>query len=924
MHSLSGRSFATNAATKAIGLAMAVASCTVPFQLFGAEASAQVITQGFFERSLKGQPVPEPIDLNDYIADREAAIRLGKALFWDVRLGTDGKTACATCHHQAGVDSRTANIAHPGADGQFSTGFTPGAPAAADHFPTTRFNDPANRFSGRTRNNDDVAGSPGILRSTFVANGVNEDLVTPLPETVFVSSAGPERQVTGRNVPSVINAAFYVRQFWDGRANAWFNGVNPFGTVDGDARVWQVNPKTGAPSQVQIRIDHASLASQAVGPVNSDVEMAAHGRGWVDVARKLLDTRALATQRVSPTDSALGAFASPAGGLTQTYRAMIEQSFQPRWRSDATTPTGATVTEENMPLFFGLAVQLYEMTLISDDSRYDQWIEQDGPIGLAPAGLLSDSEIRGLRLFYNLDIQLNPLSTTPETNCRECHVSPVFSVATYGGKGTGLVGLPGRGVYPNAPDTDNDGFPNSIDAFPNNPFEWQDTDRDGIGNNADLDDDGDGLFDTVDPLPLDPDNIIDEPPAPVGPFAPLPIAVMEDLPGGIFLAKHFQEPPLTNEPGVTLLDFPIGNGGIDLFDPYGNLLAHVPLPARAMFPCNFSYHIEKPFPKLGAFTTFIVDAATVNCRYELTLELRGFPIGDYPFSIDGVPRGTLRSLPFRIYDEGFYNLGVRPPGEDIGVAGLHPNGVPFAATGRLDQGLPLTEFGTVAAQLGLEPAIENSFKTPSLRNVELTGPYFHNGGIATLEDVIRFYNRGGDYHEENLDSLAPSMLEMHLSEQQVQDLAAFLRTLTDERVRDARAPFDHPALPMPEGHTIPAIGAEGRAAECATPMLTFDQMLLVTDPWFGDCDRNGLVDSCEIVRTPALDANGNGQLDQCESAPCPADITGDGFVLGDDLAQVLASWGLPASKAGGADVNGSGTVDGSDLGILLGSWGVCP
>ena len=88
---------------------------------------------------------------------------------------------------------------------------------------------------------------------------MNEDLVTPLPETVFVSSAGPERQVTGRNVPSVINAAFYVRKFWDGRANAWFNGVNPFGTVDGDARVWQVNPKTGAPSQVQIRIDHASL-----------------------------------------------------------------------------------------------------------------------------------------------------------------------------------------------------------------------------------------------------------------------------------------------------------------------------------------------------------------------------------------------------------------------------------------------------------------------------------------------------------------------------------------------------------------------------------------------------------------------------------------------------------------------------------------
>ena len=52
---------------------------------------------------------------------------------------------------------------------------------------------------------------------------------------------------------------------------------------------------------------------------------------------------------------------------------------------------------------------------------------------------------------------------------------------------------------------------------------------------------------------------------------------------------------------------------------------------------------------------------------------------------------------------------------------------------------------------GLDPvisderdAIDGAFKVPSLRNVELTGPYFHNGGQATLEQVIQFYNRGGD------------------------------------------------------------------------------------------------------------------------------------------------------------------------------------
>ena len=914
----SGRSAASRPMTL-VSWTIALGAAVVPF-LFGAHAQAQT---AFFERSLKGIAVPEPLDLNDYVADREAAIRLGKALFWDVRLGTDGQTACATCHHHAGVDSRTRGIAHPGADGAFSAGFAPGATTQASHFPTVQFANPADRFSALVRNVDDVAGSPGILRSTFVGNGENADLVTILTDPVFQSAAGQERQVTNRNTPSVINAAFYVRQFWDGRANAWFNGVNGLGPTDPDARVWQVDPTTGAISQTQVIIDHASLASQAVGPVNSRVEMAAHGRGWVDVARKLLDTRALATQTVSASDSVLGSLASAKGGLSSTYRDMIQQAFQPRWRSDAVTPAGTTVTEENMPLYFGLAVQLYEMTLVSDDSRYDQWIEQDGPLGNAP-NILTEQELRGLRLFYNLDQQLDPTSTVPETNCRECHVSPVFSVATYGGKGTGLVGLPGRGVYPNAQDNDGDGYPNHIDLFPNNPYEWRDFDGDLIGDNGDMDDDGDGIPDTVDPFPFDADNLPGEPPPPEGPFAPLPIAIMESLPGGLALATTLEEPPYTGLPGTRPLDFTFGGGGIDLYDPYGGHLAHVPLAPRALFPCNFTYSIDKPFPKIGAFTVFSVHVEVINCRMTIDLALDGFPLGDYPFKIDGVSRGTLRSMPFRVYDEGFYNIAVRPMGEDVGAGGVQPNGVPMSASVRLNQGRPMTEFGVVPGALGLVPAVANSFKTPSLRNVELTGPYFHNGGAATLEDVVRLYNRGGDFHEDNLDTLAPSMLALNLSEAHIADLVAFLRTFTDERVRDSRAPFDHPSLPMPEGNTIPAIGAEGRGAACAAPLRSFSEMLLLTDPWFDDCDRNGLVDACEITRAPELDANSDGVLDACEAPACNADITGDGSVLGDDLALLLAAWSQPAAKAGGADVDGSGIVDGGDLSILLGSWGICP
>jgi hypothetical protein len=53
---------------------------------------------------------------------------------------------------------------------------------------------------------------------------------------------------------------------------------------------------------------------------------------------------------------------------------------------------------------------------------------------------------------------------------------------------------------------------------------------------------------------------------------------------------------------------------------------------------------------------------------------------------------------------------------------------------------------------------------------------------------------------------------------------------------------------------------------------------------------------------------------------CPADLTDDGFVDGNDLGQLLAQWGTDGS----ADFNDDGFVDGNDLGIMLAAWGPCP
>ena len=65
-------------------------------------------------QSLKGVPRPEPSNLGEFVLNKSEAIALGKALFWDMQVGSDGKTACASCHFSAGADSRGKNQLSPG------------------------------------------------------------------------------------------------------------------------------------------------------------------------------------------------------------------------------------------------------------------------------------------------------------------------------------------------------------------------------------------------------------------------------------------------------------------------------------------------------------------------------------------------------------------------------------------------------------------------------------------------------------------------------------------------------------------------------------------------------------------------------------------------------------------------------------------
>ncbi len=609
--------------------------------------------------SLRRIAVPKPSNLSDFVADEKAAIVLGKALFWDMQVGSDSRTACASCHFHAGADNRTRGQLSPGllitnangesaSDRTFQVG-TPGHTLQRSDFPFHKLADPSRRDSGVIRSYNDVVGSQGVNKSRFdgldrSGTAVREQ-VSPVTDLIYSWSGQNTRQVSPRNAPTVINAVYNRRNFWDGRAQSVFNGVNPFGPRDPDAYVWRaVNPVL--PEKVKVRIDQAGLASQAVGPALSSFEMSAAGRGFPELAIRLLTQRPLANQKVHANDSVLGRYSRAAGGLTvATYAELVRAAFKREWwhasvsvRDDADEATKAarraiaanlgltnldndnarglitrdfsdlTQMEANFSLFFGLAIQLYEATLVSDAAPIDRFAEGD-------AAALSPLQKQGLDLFVN------------KAKCASCHSGPTFTAAAVG---------------------------------------------------------------------PDPENRIE--------------------------------------------------------------LTHLS-PGKA-----------------------------------------------------------------GIYDAGYYNIGVRPAREDLGLGALDPFRQPLAESRLVPLGAERREALSGYAEYFFMfptdiPLGDGFFKTPTLRNVELTAPYFHNGGQGDLMQVIEFYNRGGDFAEFGVNE---QIRPLGLTAQERTALVEFLRALTDERVRYDRAPFDHPQLFVPTGpannatgetlRELPATGAAGGPA----------------------------------------------------------------------------------------------------------------
>lgn len=72
-----------------------------------------------------------------------------------------------------------------------------------------------------------------------------------------------------------------------------------------------------------------------------------------------------------------------------------------------------------------------------------------------------------------------------------------------------------------------------------------------------------------------------------------------------------------------------------------------------------------------------------------------------------------------------------------------------------------------------------AFKTPTLRNIAVTGPYMHDGSMETLEEVMELYNQGGEKNP-----FLGSVLELDLTEEEIADVIEFLKSLTSPEYMD--------------------------------------------------------------------------------------------------------------------------------------------
>jgi cytochrome c peroxidase len=687
-----------------------------------------------------------------------------------------------------------------------------------------------NLFCGIPQGVPPTCSSTNLACAGATSPGSPVDCAIPQADLFNVKGTNVRRAMP-RNSPTMINAAFNFDNLWEGKASFIFNGVDPFGFRDRTKTLLETVGTSVHP--VFIRITNSSVASVAAAVPVNNVAMSFDKRTMPDVGVKMTNLRPLGKQLVHPHDSVLGPLARAGGpGLNvHSYCEMIQAAFMDQWwnppgpfeavarrRAESSTadmddshsnsepvpdftvrkgrvaaasavagktcqgsavlgPGVYTQMQANFSLFFGLAVQAYMETLVSDNTPFDQFNGAPNPVRQAdgspcpPAGCppippnpnaLTATQSLGLTVFLDDNANLG-------THCADCHIPPVTT---------------GHTVLDYQPDSQ--GVPSLAQG---EAIEFMQ-----MGDNLEEANYDHGMYN-------------------IGlrrSSCGTATCGAEDKGRGANASGNpqFQNPLFATTVNITsisrtnnLVTVTTSTAVPSFFTP--GLFVKIAVPADASFnstqpigiklsPTQFTYKLPPPV---------LVDATSSG----------GTASAGKPFPLSLVELTALREDVATCAAATIPHVGCLPPD----VARFIPD-VPI---------LP-------------RRVTNGAFKAPNLRNIRFSGPYFHVGDSATLRQVVEFYTRGGNFPNTNLhdktvdvDGIPPLMFpEFNPSaEQYIDALVDFLADgLTDSRVALEQGPFDHPSLLVPNGApaahpdrdifiNVPAVGTEGRA----TPLPTF-------------------------------------------------------------------------------------------------------
>jgi cytochrome c peroxidase len=764
---------------------------------------------------LSSVPIPPVFGMEGIIADKTAAIALGKALFWDMQAGSDDIQACASCHFNAGADSRAnnqVNPGQPGGDTTFQLGVaangtlgpnyhynagTAGAGFGGYHdgdFPFRKVADENDRFSV-TSDVNDISGSQGqfgltndqirieVPRVLSEGNGAIDvhDDSDPGQNEGFTYGVNTPHRPTSKNGPgNSSNTGKGTTQANGGKGNT--TGVNAINANSVESTTPVVDSVFSYPSQqdptkrVNTRRVTGRNTPSAVDAVFNfrnfwdgraqNVCNGANPFGTRDKKNHLLVVDAV-DGKLGPTQ------------VNMVNSALCSQSLGPILSS-----TEMSADDRN---FHQVGKKLLARVPLSN-----QLVDPTDSV----LGVFSQSPDKGLKTSYSALVQK---AFQPEWWQFSRHICEAADGST------SVTVDPANFETCPAGTTDYSEMEYNFSLFWGVAIQMYESTL--VADQTPFD----KYMEQQQSYTLIGDNLKNQYTIQLKPgVTPYTVSIIGLNPT---LDASDQDMYAFDDGQGSIRGVGVNGGSINYAS--GTLTVMFGDPPVSLVPVQIGYSVgavPMTTGQLRGLNLFQTKAGCVVCHGGP--ELSNASVG----TVTGFPveRMIMEDDSARVYDTGYYHIGVRPTAEDAGLAGNDPvAGLPLSQAEILRQHVCDGGYETVIVPGrrgdGISPSPMNCnddiarggfFKAPQLRNVGLTAPYFHNGSQLTLEQVVEFYNRGGDFNTvDEVKFMDPDIELLGLTLQDKTDLVDFLRNgLTDPRTVAQAAPFDHPQLFTPNGH----------------------------------------------------------------------------------------------------------------------------